>query len=222
MVLTEVHTQLGGGDRRETVRRAGVLQVRAAPRVGEIAIEAWYDTLAVSREAPEGTLVPDTDGLLGGRYRGHLTPAGQYRAEATPFVPDEVLEVTDLRRALDDFFPRSPEAALAVGEQASAADGARFERLPDSAAAGGAWVGVRLIRRREGTTPLAQGEQDGIRTEEEEATAWWESGSGPRAWHRRIVVETSIAPGPVVRQAVRLRVEQHIAVERLASCGPVE
>ena len=88
-------TQTGAHLRHETLGRDGVLQLRARPAGSTIAIEAWYDSLALSRVSPETTLSPDTDGLLGGRYRGQLSPVGGYSAVARPFVPDEVAEVAD-------------------------------------------------------------------------------------------------------------------------------
>jgi len=62
--------------RRETLTRDGLWRLRGLPAPAGISVEAWYDSLAVSRTSPEGVLVPDTDGLLGGRYRGALSPAG--------------------------------------------------------------------------------------------------------------------------------------------------
>ena len=73
--------------RRETLTRDGLWRVRGRPAPAGISVEAWYDSLALSRESPEGELAPDTDGLLGGRYRGTLSPAGRYTADARPFVP---------------------------------------------------------------------------------------------------------------------------------------
>ena len=105
----------GARRRRETLRRDGVLHFRAHPAGDAIAIEAWYDSLALTRESPEATLVPDTDGLLGGRFRGTLSAAGRYAVEARPFVPDEVAEVADVGGALDDLLPPLPPRALAVG-----------------------------------------------------------------------------------------------------------
>ena len=117
--------------------------MRARPTGSEIAIEAWYDSLALARESPETTLSPDTDGFIGGRYRGRLSPTGRYVAEARPFVPDEVAEVADLGGALDDLLPLLPSAALAVGERWSDSAGLELRRLPDSLA------GRRVVQRLE-------------------------------------------------------------------------
>ncbi len=129
-----LETQTGSRIRRETLTRDGILRVRAQPAGSAIAIEAWYDSLALGRESPETTLAPDTDGLLGGRYRGRLTLAGRYTPLARPFVPDEVAEVADMGGALDDILPPMPLGALGVGDHWSDSSGLELRRLPDSLA----------------------------------------------------------------------------------------
>src|SRR5919197_286923 len=94
-----------GRRRLETVGRVGRWSLRARDTTAGIALEAWYDSLSVWREGPTGKSIPDTDGLLGGRYRGVLSPAGRYAPVARPFIPDEVAEVAELGGALADLLP---------------------------------------------------------------------------------------------------------------------
>src|SRR5439155_20055617 len=88
--------ETAGQRRQETVGRFGRWSVRARDSASSIALEAWYDSLSVWREGPAGKSIPNTDGLLGGRYRGVLTSAGRYAVLARPFIPDEVAEVAEL------------------------------------------------------------------------------------------------------------------------------
>ncbi len=110
--------------------------IRARDTLGGVAFDAWYDSLALARGSPAGELRPDTDGLLGGRYRGLLGPDGGYTAQARPFVPDEVAEVADLGAALDDLLPPLAPVALAPG-QTWRGPSTVIRRLADTAGAGG-------------------------------------------------------------------------------------
>ena len=133
---SNLETYVGGRARRETLGLDGEWRFRAGPaRADSVRLEGWFDTLAVSRRSEEGTLEPETDALIGGRYRGVLSPDGRYRADARPFVPDEVAEVADLSRALDDLLPRLPAGALAVGAVWTDGAGLEIRRLGDSTGA---------------------------------------------------------------------------------------
>ncbi|HVX89244.1 MAG TPA: hypothetical protein VG940_09985, partial [Gemmatimonadales bacterium] len=104
-VHTSVSTDLQGRTRREEVDRDGRLTVRGTPVAGGTALEAWWDSLTLSRRTDEDSLAPDASGILGGRYRGVLHADGRFDRTAAPWVPDEVAEVSDLALALDDLFP---------------------------------------------------------------------------------------------------------------------
>jgi hypothetical protein len=52
-------------DRARTVR-TGWWTIRARDTTGGLTLEAWYDSLTLSRQSKVGELAPDTDGLLGG------------------------------------------------------------------------------------------------------------------------------------------------------------
>jgi hypothetical protein len=44
--------ETGGRRRRETLTRSGVLRIRARAAGDSVALEAWYDSLALSRQSP--------------------------------------------------------------------------------------------------------------------------------------------------------------------------
>src|SRR5687768_719747 len=113
---SRILTESGGRIRRQTSARHGTWQFRATSANTSLSLEAWLDSLTITRRSEETAISPDTDGLLGGRYRGMLSRTGLYTAEVHPFVPDEVAEVAGMATALDDFFPRVPPRSLKVGE----------------------------------------------------------------------------------------------------------
>ena len=217
-------TQTGGRQRHETLRRDGVLQLRARPGGPAITIEAWYDSLTLSRRSADGTLAPDTDGLLGGRYRGTLSPDGRYAATARPFVPDEVAEVADVGGALDDLLPPIPPAALAVGERWSDGAGLELERLPDSLA--GRRVVQRLVLRSRSESDRAtiRGDTAAISARQvtvEQGRVDWDPRVGFLRRIRHVVVETSVPAGGPVAQPVRTRLEQEVYLVRRRATGCV-
>ncbi len=216
--------QTGTRQRRETLRREGVLAVRARPAATGLALEAWYDSLSLSRASPEATLVPDTDGLVGGRYRGTLTPSGRYVASVRPFVPDEVAEVAELGGAMNDLLPPLPPVALAVGQRWTDGQGLELRRLADSAA--GRRTVRRLALRARTATDRATIRGDTTRVAArqitvEEGEVAWDDRLGLQQRVRRIVVETSVPAGGPLRQPLRSRLEQQGSLVRLpARCDP--
>jgi len=218
-----LEAETGFRRRRETLSRDGIWQVRGRPGVAGTLIEAWYDSVSLSRQSPEGTLVPDTEGLLGGRYRGTLSPAGRYVATARPFVPDEVAEVSDLGAAMDELLPPLPPLALAVGERWADSAGLELRRLPDSAA------GVRAVRRlalrarAEADRATVRGDTTAIAARQvtvEEGQVDWDAAEGFLRRTRHIVVETSVPAGGRVRAALRSRLVQDVVVERVGPGQP--
>ena len=205
--------------RRETLSRDGLWQVRGRPAPAGIAIEAWYDSLALSRQSPEGTLAPDTEGLLGGRYRGTLAPSGRYVVAARPFVPDEVGEVSDLGAAMEELLPPLPPSALAVGERWSDTAGLELRRLPDSAAGARTVRRLALRSRAETDRATVRGDTTAIAARQvtvEEGQVDWDEVEGFLRRTRHIVVETSVPVGGPVRAPLRSRLEQDVVVERVA------
>ncbi|MEO8090758.1 MAG: hypothetical protein ABI703_10715, partial [Gemmatimonadales bacterium] len=75
---SKILTEAGGRIRNQTSTRRGVWQFRAAALNGYVGLEGWLDSLVLTRRSPETAISPDTDGLLGGRYRGTLGRTGIY------------------------------------------------------------------------------------------------------------------------------------------------
>jgi hypothetical protein len=213
----ELQSQTGARRRRETVGRNGLLRFRARPRGDAIALEAWYDSLAVSREGPEASLTPDTDGLLGGRYRGTLTAMGGYAPEARPFVPDDVAEVADLAGALDDLLPPLPPVPLAPGQSWGTGTSLELRRLADSSA--GSRSVLRLTLRARTESGLAAVRSDTLQlpareVSVEEGRLDWDPAVGLIRRVRHIVVETSVPAGGPLKLPLQSRLEQTVTLTR--------
>lgn len=198
-VTTDVKTELQGRERLERVAREGVLTVRGTAADTGVAIEAWWDSLHLSRTAEGKTLTPDADGILGGVYRGFLTPAGRFTRTAAPWVPDEVAEVSDLTMALDDLFPRFDDGTVVrIGD----AGGLRRWRVTQSR---------DLDAPADSTRPFAV-----LESESSEGIAGWDR-YGFRSWVRTIRSETRVKETP--RRTFRTQVTQQITLLRLDWCG---
>lgn len=214
VVTTTLRSRIGVRDRMEEVRRDGVLQVRSRPDSGGRVLEAWYDSVSLRRSSPEGSLTPDTDGFLGGRYGGVLTPEGRYRRSEVPFVPEPVAEVTDLQGVLDDFFPRLPSRPLAAGELDRQEDLA-FERVSDSAGL----ARYRWSRTvRPDTATVDSGTVRAIQETREIGALIWHRATGPVGWTRSLTIDADVRGNTAIGR-IRTRAEQEIAVSRVAGCG---
>jgi hypothetical protein len=216
-VSSEILTEAAGRTRRQTSDRRGVWQFRAAPSNDDVTLEGWLDSLVLSRRSPETTISPDTDGLLGGRYRGTLSRTGVYTSRVRPFVPDEVAEIAEMGGALDDFFPPLPSRALKAGEEWTDSLGLTIRRLPDSAMSGVPLLRFALESRRESRTAPTPADTLPLKLRqktEERGGLVWHPLLGLVRRDRRIVVETTVPPSRSVRQAVRSKVEQRITVVR--------
>lgn len=219
---SEIETETARGAVNATVQREGIWSFRARDTSGGVALEAWYDSLALRRRTSEGDVVPDTDGLIGGRYRGLLTPSGEYAEVARPFVPDEVAEVADLSGAGGDLLPPLPPRPLAAGE--SWGDSAlSLTRLPDTALAGRPLEHFRLESRTETRTAIPRGDTVPIplrQTTVEQGDIYWSPASGLVRRQREITVEATVPSGGRVRQPARSRVVQRVELTRLAARRP--
>ena len=214
---SKILTQSGGRGREQTAGRAGVWQFRAVSADHQVALEGWLDSLALWRRSAGTTIRPDTDGLIGGRYRGTLSADGAYVSKARPFIPDEVAEVAGMGSALDDFFPPLPRGRLKPAQTWSDSLGVTIRRLSDSAFSGVPVYRFALETQRQ--TNSAETPADTVplqlrQTSQEHGTYVWHPTLGLLRRERRIVVETTVPAGRAVRQAVRSKIEQRITVER--------
>jgi len=210
LVLGRVESRVGSERRQESFGRDGVLVVRSSADSTGLQVEAWFDSLAVFREGPEGRDTPATDGIIGGRYRGTLDPSGDYLALTAPFVPEALRNVFDFARLPLHFFPPLPPVALRPGADWS--DGAELTiwRLADSAAASGAVQRYQWVRREEWDEGVAVGDSTMAvhRTEREDGRLAWREGSGPAGWESSVVATLDLGGGAgqsEVRQEVRVR-----------------
>jgi hypothetical protein len=221
-VRTTIRTQTGGATRLESVGREARWQVRAAGLDTAFTFEAWYDSLHIWRDSPEGRLLPDTDGLIGGRFRGWVTPGGLVTLSARPFIPDELAEVSDLGTAFTTFLPAVPDSSLDVGGIRDDGRGGRILRRSDSTGADGPLARYRWTRTT--TDTLREVEADSLgyeirSTVQEDGHLVWHPRLGPLAWHRDVVTEVDIPADGAVRRPVRSRVEERLQGWRRSEKG---
>jgi hypothetical protein len=204
---SEIATSTPRGSGEGAAERAAVWQFRASDSAGAVALEGWYDSLALRRHTPAGDLIPDTDGLIGGRYRGRLGGTGHYEPATRPYIPDEVAEVADLSAGLDDLFPPLPPVPL-------------ITRLADSVVAGRAVLHFSLDLRARASETVPRGDTVPValtQTSTEQGDVLWDPETGLVARRREIVVETSIPAGGRIRTPVRSRIVQRVTLSRLRS-----
>jgi hypothetical protein len=195
-VETEIRTAVGSSVREERAGRAGLLRIRASSGDSGLGVLAWFDSLSVWREGPEGRSVPDTEGLLGGRWRGLLDPRGRYSSRVVPFIPEDVGEVADLRGILEDFFPQLPDSTLG--------DGATWHWSTHAST--------------DSTTIVEDSLAIPVHRESAEAGSLvWNAESGPVRWEREITVTAKIPAGRPFPRGVVSVVKQVVRVERTGS-----
>ena len=205
------------GTRRASARtgRSGELVLAGVPRTDGVELLAWYDRLAVWRLAAGDSIAPDTDGVLGGRFRGALSLDGRYTAAERPFVPDPVRELSDVAGALDDLLPPLPPRLLQVGEAFRPGDSLGIQRLADSA-------GLQRYRvEREVAGRVTPSAGDTLtppidRTVRDVGTFSWHAEDGLSRYERRLDMEVRVPPGGAVKRAVRSEVTQRATLVRLA------
>lgn len=215
---SEIETETARGSVAATAERDGVWSFRARDTPGGIAVESWYDSLSLRRRTGEAEVIADTDGLIGGRYRGLLRSSGIYLETAHPFLPDEVAEVADLTAAARDLLPPLPPAALKAGERWKGR-GLELSRLPDTVVAGRPLLRFRLESRTEAVETVPHGDTVPIpvrQTTVERGEIFWSPTSGLVRRTRDITIEATIPAGGRVRQPARSRVVQRIQLTRLA------
>ena len=112
---TEAHTVIDRpGDTLliQSNHTAVIHVVRTAPDT----LEAYYEYLQLRFATPSQTRNVDTRALIGPRFVLH-EDQGSIETVSAPELPDEIRQLTDLRRQFDDFFLRTHGRALAVGEE---------------------------------------------------------------------------------------------------------
>lgn len=218
-IRSDIRTQSRGRTRAETAGRRARILLQAVKRADGLAVEAWFDSLEVWRRSGEAADRPDTDGLLGGRYRGILRPDGTWRAEDTPFIPDEVAEIVDLSNPVADLLPRLPPVRLRPGQLWSDSAGYDVRRLGDSTHSGVLLERYRvtLERRTSETRTMADSVPFEVSEREHQSgTFVWHPLLGVLFYDRAITVETSIPSDGPIRDAIRSRLEQRVTLTRLS------
>jgi hypothetical protein len=220
---SDITTETSGRVQEQTSGRSGVWQFRAVPAVDAVSLEGWLDSLVLWRKSRETTIRPDTDGLIGGRYRGLLDGVGGYQSRLRPFVPDEVAEVAAMADALNDFFPPLPAAPVRPGESWKDTTGVTLRRQADSGMAGIPLYRFELEARHEARSAPIPGDSARLPLRQvsvEQGTFVWHPLLGLLRRERHIVVETSIPSSRRVRQPVRAKIEQRVTLVRDLTVPP--
>jgi len=216
---SEIETETARGSVKATADRQGVWSFSARDSSAGVVLEGWYDSLSLRRRTAESEVSADTDGLIGGRYRGLLRPAGGYVEIALPFIPDEVAEVADLSGAARDLFPPLPPKPLGRGDPWRSV-GLELSRLPDTVVARRSLLHFRLEARGETREAVPRGDTVPIpvrQTTVEQGDIFWSPTTGLVRRTRDITTEATIPSGGRIRQPVRSRVVQHVELTRLPS-----
>jgi hypothetical protein len=209
-VRGNLESAFGPARRTETLGRDGLIEVRAVQDGAGLAVAAWYDTVTVFREGPEGRFAPDADGIFGGRYAGILDPQGDYLSSVTPFVPAALRDIFDFGRVLLHFFPPLPPAPLLPGGEWTDDLGLTIWRLADSASPQGSVSRYRWIRREAWEEGLGVGDSTVVvhRSETEDGHVQWRVGEGPLGWNGQTVATVEFTNGAgqsVLTQELRVR-----------------
>lgn len=218
-VQSTVTLQSGRQRSKEQIGRDGIMVLRARAADSLIRLEGWFDTLALWREGSGSRLDPDTDGLIGGRYRGTLNPLGGFTSTDTPFVPDEVAEVADLSGALGELLPPLPPAALKLGEGWRDDFGTVISRTDDGRVNGQPVERYRLIRRstREESRMLPDSTVvSASRLESESGIYSWSAELGVMRWERDLSDQVKVPAGGMVKQPFTTGIEQKVTITRVA------
>lgn len=216
-IRSDIRTQTGGKTSQEQAGRDAVLEFTATTADSSVALVAWFDSLEIWRVAGGVRYAPDTDGLIGGRYRGALTSLGRYTSGDIPFIPDPLAELAELAGVIGDLFPPLPAEPLVAGAAAHITGGWTITRQKDSITPDGPLQRYRLDGER-------QHKQTGVindslkveagTVESEKGTVLWSPGRGLLRWERRISMDVNLPAQGVVTRAVRTAVEQVVVVER--------
>ena len=222
-VESEIVIQSGRSRTKEHSSRDGIMVLKASAADSLIKLEGWFDSLTLWRDGEGDRLTPDTDGLIGGRYRGLLTGQGGFTSTDTPFVPDEVAEIADLSNALGDLLPQLPATPLKLGESWKDDLGTVISRSADGMVGGRPVQRYRLIRkanREEKRTLPDSTEVSATRVESESGMFTWSGELGLVRWERDLTEEVSVPVGGLVKHPFKTGIEQKVTVLRVSGeCG---
>jgi hypothetical protein len=222
-VESDIVIQSGRQRTREHASRDGVMVLKASQSDSLVKLEAWFDTLALSREGSGERLTPDTDGLVGGRYRGDLTSFGGFTSTDTPFIPDEIAEIADLHGVLGDLLPQLPATPLKLGASWKDDLGTVISRSTDAMVGGRPVERYRLVRRttRQESRVLPDStEVSANRVETETGVYSWSAELGVIRWERDLTEEVSVPAGGLVKQPFKTGIGQKVTMVRLGGgCG---
>lgn len=208
-----VRIQSGNRGLRQTTGRTGVLIVAGQDSAGGIRLDSWFDSLMVWREDASGKASPGTDGVIGGRFAGLMSRRGHYSRLDSPFVPDEIAEITDLGAALDDLFPPVPGIPLAVGQRWQDSTGWVLTRLDDRSNR----RRYRITANRETRQHLLLPDSTAVDVrlvEQETGILIWDPASGVVRWERSIEAEANIPAATGLPGGGHALLEQSVRLDR--------
>ena len=222
VVTTSIHGVSGSAEVADRGGRFGLVVVNGRDSSGMIVLEAWYDSLDVWRETGAGREAPETDGVVGGRFRGILMPDGTYQPVRAPFIPDDLANVADLAAVMDDFLPRLAPAPLARHQQLSDTTGFSIRRIPDADKTQQyRWTATRRRGDQYAATDSLSVTLNQLIQETGELS--WSPERGPLRWTRQINVSARIPATGGVKRSIRSTVDQTVTVTRRADltshCG---
>jgi hypothetical protein len=223
-VNSEIILESGRQRSRETTGRDGILTLRATAPDSLLHLEAWFDTLTLWREGSGERIAPETDGVVGGRFKGLLTRSGGLTSLDRPFVPDDIAQVADIGDALEELLPPLPPGPLAPGQGWRDDFGTVISRMTDGSSGGRRVQRYRLTRRsaRQETRLLPDSTEIATTRQQSESGIYlWSGELGVVRWEREITIDVAVPAGEVVKQAFRTRIVQEAVTERLAAgCAP--
>ncbi|MES2305451.1 MAG: hypothetical protein V4558_08085 [Gemmatimonadota bacterium] len=209
---------LDGASFTESIRTEAITRISNSSRRRLVAREAHFsstlhgDTLVVSADsvtlselADGHSRTLDTDGFVGGLYRLLVDSIGRSTLIERPFVPDDIVEVSDLSRAMDDFLPPLPPE-LAIDGSIDAG-GRTWHRTADSSGMRRFRWSLRLSQDR--TEAVGDSVPATIAGESRESGAMaWSPTRGPLAWTRRIESDiTTRLRGQTIMASVVQRID---------------
>lgn len=202
---SEVKTESGVAQRsRSIIRRANY-----SFALRRDTMMVTIDTIWLHENAEGVDRTVDVDPAIGARWLLLLDSSGKVTVEDEPVVTRDIVDVSDVRTAMDDFFP-PPPPALAIRGVVTDSAHRTWRRLADSA-------GVQryhLSQQQHGNGSQALGDSVSVRSEQEateETDIAWDASRGPLAWSRHIL---SALTSRYSGRTMRASADQHIVVRR--------